>query len=959
MKRLFYPLFFVAMIMWILVGCQEEDLSSSSDSVPVSTIDVIQEREDDVEVATQAVVEEPSQGESGLETEIPSPTALPTPLPTDTPQPTATELPPTQTPIPWVPITTQSLPALSRVDRLGKGQFERFSVDAQGDLIAVGTTFGVYLFDGRSLTEKTILLSEEELDASRRTVALSPNGQTVAVARDRKAINLYDTTTGDLVQQISTNDQYVYDLLFTTDNLNLIILYSDSTQVVSLADGGILRSIVHDEGDRLALSSDGNRFVVAATINAHPARVYDQTTGTLLGEYTLPSEKHIRDAALSSDGTLVAIVGDALSIWQVDDGVQAWSKPGLYYSVSFSPDGKQVAVAEQISGKVEVYAVADGTLQTTFQLPGIVTDMAFSPEEGILFTADLAGLTRWQVDDETTMEAQTEGFINWATSMAVTDDGRTVALGGEGGRVEVWDLDSKQRKQQFAGHTQAVKGITISPDGSLVASAGLDNIVRVWHVDDGDLVLEFEAMFFVPSSSPQDRLTYLSAFLLRPSLEIAFSPDGRYLALFSTNGLQLWDMESGSQIQQIQAIYDYEAGQLAYLTFSPDSSRLAFTYGLSGNIVSVPDGNFVGGVGDYIEAEDIVYSPEGQEIVMLGRTASDRQPFVQIWRVDNENPIRSYNFSETDSDWGGPLQFTPDGQHLILVDGAIFSSNNSLLFFDAVSGQLTHRIWRTGAIYDYSFSHDGTHLLTGVLDKGVIDIWAINPSDNEVSVLPTPTATLAPVNYDCNMVTEIPHQECEALLALYQYTHGEDWTDNSDWLQTTTPCSWVGISCSMTLNKVTHIILSGNNLQGTLPPSLDDFTSLGWLDLSDNALTGTIPPELGNSNIEQILLQNNALIGLIPAELGNLGDTLLSLDLSGNQLSGSLPDSLGNLTSLGVLFINNNPLNGSLPIAMTNMSGMFYLKFQDTQLCVPADSNLQSWLAMLPRLEQNDLICDP
>jgi hypothetical protein len=57
-------------------------------------------------------------------------------------------------------------------------------------------------------------------------------------------------------------------------------------------------------------------------------------------------------------------------------------------------------------------------------------------------------------------------------------------------------------------------------------------------------------------------------------------------------------------------------------------------------------------------------------------------------------------------------------------------------------------------------------------------------------------AASGPQTFDCAGVTEIPQDECAALVALYNSTNGPGWYDNTGWLQTTTPCSWKGISCA-------------------------------------------------------------------------------------------------------------------------------------------------------------------
>lgn len=51
-------------------------------------------------------------------------------------------------------------------------------------------------------------------------------------------------------------------------------------------------------------------------------------------------------------------------------------------------------------------------------------------------------------------------------------------------------------------------------------------------------------------------------------------------------------------------------------------------------------------------------------------------------------------------------------------------------------------------------------------------------------------------DFNCGMVTDVPRFECEALVALYGSTNGEDWTDHSNWLQSTTVSNWYGIYIS-------------------------------------------------------------------------------------------------------------------------------------------------------------------
>ncbi|KAG6498356.1 hypothetical protein ZIOFF_046268 [Zingiber officinale] len=93
----------------------------------------------------------------------------------------------------------------------------------------------------------------------------------------------------------------------------------------------------------------------------------------------------------------------------------------------------------------------------------------------------------------------------------------------------------------------------------------------------------------------------------------------------------------------------------------------------------------------------------------------------------------------------------------------------------------------------------------------------------------------------------------------------ENWDLNS-----VDPCSWTMINCSPE-NLVIGLGTPGQNLSGTLSPSIGNLT-----------------------NLEFVLLQNNSISGEIPAEIGKLSK-LHTLDLSDNDFSGEIPASLATM----------------------------------------------------------------
>ncbi|MGD2085380.1 MAG: fibronectin type III domain-containing protein [Candidatus Aminicenantes bacterium] len=176
----------------------------------------------------------------------------------------------------------------------------------------------------------------------------------------------------------------------------------------------------------------------------------------------------------------------------------------------------------------------------------------------------------------------------------------------------------------------------------------------------------------------------------------------------------------------------------------------------------------------------------------------------------------------------------------------------------------------------------------------------------------------------------IPAAERAALIALYNATNGDNWTNNSGWKGNNnepdgfskigSEGSWYGITVSD--NHVYYILLSDNQLIGTIPPELGNLSQLYYLYLNRNQLNGSIPPELGNlSNLVWFFLNRNQLSGSIPPELGNLS-SLGYFSFSDNQLTGSIPPELGNLSNVKNFGLNRNQLSGSIPPELGNLASL-------------------------------------
>ena len=187
-----------------------------------------------------------------------------------------------------------------------------------------------------------------------------------------------------------------------------------------------------------------------------------------------------------------------------------------------------------------------------------------------------------------------------------------------------------------------------------------------------------------------------------------------------------------------------------------------------------------------------------------------------------------------------------------------------------------------------------------------------------------------------------------ALVALYNATAGENWTDNTNWLSDEPLGEWQGVTTN-DQGRVVELHLWQNNLTGAIPSQLGSLSNLERMYLDSNQLSGEIPSELGDlSNLERLSLSRNQLSGEIPEELSSLSN-LTELQLCCNELSGEIPSELSSLLSLEQMSLDGNQLSGGIPSELGSLSNLERMHLHRNQLSGEIPSELGD-LANLQRL---------
>jgi hypothetical protein len=138
----------------------------------------------------------------------------------------------------------------------------------------------------------------------------------------------------------------------------------------------------------------------------------------------------------------------------------------------------------------------------------------------------------------------------------------------------------------------------------------------------------------------------------------------------------------------------------------------------------------------------------------------------------------------------------------------------------------------------------------------LIFIMLLTPLDSvlarSIELAPDHTAGSPILAFDCVNVTEIPEDECLALVAVFDNLGGNTWLHNDGWKQNNSPCSWYGVVCTSSgvTSNVTKLVLPANELSGTVPKKIRRLTQLTHLDISGNdGLQEALPSTIVDLNL--------------------------------------------------------------------------------------------------------------
>jgi RNA polymerase sigma factor (sigma-70 family) len=217
--------------------------------------------------------------------------------------------------------------------------------------------------------------------------------------------------------------------------------------------------------------------------------------------------------AISADGKkIVGVRSQAAECWSVETKALV---PGIdshltgVRGIVHLDDGKTAATWSR-DGTVRFWTLADGRTSRVFKLP----------------VAALHG--------------------------AVSSDGNLVAFASGRNKVELWDTVKNKRLHELESQPSGVSGLTFSPDGAFLAARGVDADPKllVWKTATGEVVARLAERGEEGGNAPgvvAIGATPLGTETFNPS-GMAFSPNGQAIALHAGDQVKLWDYQRGKEL---------------------------------------------------------------------------------------------------------------------------------------------------------------------------------------------------------------------------------------------------------------------------------------------------------------------------------------------------------------------------------------------------------------------------
>ena len=373
----------------------------------------------------------------------------------------------------------------------------------------------IALFLAKSIVVRDLNTGEQFRVMSSETIAsseaVSLDGERAALGFNSSAVQIWNLNDGSLHAAFeSDNTGPILSAVFSRDGKTLAVGGGDGG--VRLWDVSTLRYLrrlwlapySYRGIQSVDFSKDGKTVLGA---NYADIALWDVETGQFKKALGDEYGRHVRNfnpAVYSPDGETIAsllyafIDGGSTMIIELRDADtgeafkeivtgKGWDSHSV---MDYSPDGQTIAYDGS-----QFFDVETGRLRATVTHHEIPGCFAYSPDGKAFAVGHREGtVTVWNAQTyKRIMKIQAQpavqgkpSFVRYVNAVAYSPDGGTLASGGVGGLVRLWEAETGKLKAVLKGHTDSIYALAYSPDGRYLVSGSYDGSLLLWNARQGE-----------------------------------------------------------------------------------------------------------------------------------------------------------------------------------------------------------------------------------------------------------------------------------------------------------------------------------------------------------------------------------------------------------------------------------------------------------------------------------------
>ncbi len=435
------------------------------------------------------------------------------------------------------------------------------------------------------------------------SMEFSSDGHLVAVGTIHRkgdyqaTIQVYDCESGKLVHELLGHVADISVLKFFPDNQRLLSASKDFTmRVWDIKKGTLVSDLIGISNDIRAVAISPSGEWIVSGDNRGKIQFWDISdiskspdkfakSGAEAKNWIAHPGEFANDMDVSTDGRFLVSQGDeTLKLWNVETGsvIKSSAIVRSGRGVAISPDSSQFACAGEFA-ELELRSTTDGELQ--FKINDVKVAgpkrIIYSPDGRRLIVACEENIAIVGLNDRKVIKT-IQADDQPVEQIAMTSDGKRLAVGCKSGKVKYWDLETFMPLEVLNVGEVRLWSVKFSPDNSLLATTLPQKSLDIWEVASGKKIASAKTYYeaggldtvFIPGSNllaiqtgtdykifPDNEFRTAICLIdvmtgktvktltghARPVVALRYLPKQKQLVTFSADGMiKFWDIDPAS-----------------------------------------------------------------------------------------------------------------------------------------------------------------------------------------------------------------------------------------------------------------------------------------------------------------------------------------------------------------------------------------------------------------------------